>query len=119
MQRGDGRRPGPAALPGRAPDLGGRIGWITTDRTSFKGRHLAHSPYLSLAYVSEVAKPAYADCRAEWADDPTVQRHVWDLCLNTPPPLGFDPAPIYRGIDGPTTGTLELGVIKLVPTGSC
>ncbi|HEY7035591.1 MAG TPA: pyridoxamine 5'-phosphate oxidase family protein [Thermomicrobiales bacterium] len=92
----------------------GGICWITTNRTSFKGRHLARNPYVSLAYV-DPAKPAYADCLATWADDPVDKRHVWDLALRTPPPLGFDPATIYDPIDGTTTGRLPLGVLKLVP----
>ena len=93
----------------------GATGWITTDRRSFKGRHLARNPYVSLAYVADIAKPAYADCRAEWADDPAVKRHVWDLCLRTPPSLGFDPAPIYGAVDAPVPGRPEFGVLKLVP----
>jgi hypothetical protein len=80
--------------------------WITTDRTSFKGRHLARNPYVSLAY---------ADCLAAWADDPADRQHVWDLALRTPPPLGFDPATIYDPVDGSTTGRLPLGILKLVP----
>ena len=89
--------------------------WITTDRRSFKGRHLARNPYVSLAYVGDAFKPAYADCRAEWADDPAVRQHVWDLCLRTPPPLGFDPAPIYGAVDRPAASGIEFGVLKLVP----
>jgi len=38
------------------------------------------------------------------------KQHVWQLCLNTPSPLGFDPAPIYQSIDQP-----DFGVLKLTP----
>ena len=93
----------------------GSTGWITTGRRSPKGRDLERNPYVSLAYVSDVTKPAYADCRAEWADDPAVKQHVWDLCRRTPPPLGFDPAPIYGAVDGLRPGQSMFGVLKLVP----
>jgi len=92
----------------------GRTAWITTNPASFKSRHLARNPYVSLAYV-EPAKPAYADCRAEWVTDPAEKQHVWDLCLRTPPPLGFDPATIYNPIDGSTSDRIDFGVLKLTP----
>ena len=41
-----------------------------------KSRHLAGNPFVSLAYIADVAKPAYADCRAEWVNDSTLLRHV-------------------------------------------
>jgi hypothetical protein len=90
------------------------VAWITTDPNSFKRRHLGRNPYISLAYV-DVAKPAYADCRVEWVEDPAEKQHVWDLCLRTPEPLGFDPATIYNPVDGSTTGRLDFGVLKLTP----
>jgi general stress protein 26 len=93
----------------------GNIAWITTDPDSLKSRHLAQHPYVSLAYVSDVAKPAYADCHAEWIDDQAIKEHVWQLCLNTPPPMGFDPAPIYGTPTMPGEGQRPLGVLKLAP----
>ena len=93
----------------------GLTAWVTTDPRSLKIRHLARQPYVSLAYVSDVAKPAYADCRAEWVDDPAIRQHVWDLCLQTPPPMGFDPAPIYGAPDRPEAGRPQFGVLKLTP----
>jgi general stress protein 26 len=92
----------------------GSTAWITTNPASFKRRHLATNPYVSLAYVDAV-KPAYADCQAEWVTDPAEKQHVWDLCLSTPLPLGFDPAPIYDPVDGSTTGRIEFGALKLTP----
>jgi general stress protein 26 len=92
----------------------GSTAWISTNQGSFKSRHLARNPYVSLAYIDAV-KPAYADCRAEWLTDPGEKQHVWDLYLNTPPPLGFDPAAIYNPVDGPPTGRIDFGVLKLTP----
>jgi hypothetical protein len=84
--------------------------WITTYRDSPKAGHLAATPYASLAYVADVARPAYADCRAEWVDDPGERRRVWELFAATPPPLGFDPVPIYGSPQHP-----RFGLLRLVP----
>jgi len=48
--------------------------------------------------------------------NPAGSRHVWDLCLNTPPPLGFDPAPIYGSVAEPKPGGPKFGVLKVTPT---
>jgi hypothetical protein len=93
----------------------GSTGWITTDPRSLKATHLARNPYVSLAYISDVAKPAYVDCRAARVDEPATKQHVWDLCLNTPPPMGFDPAPIYGSPTQPVAGRPVFGVLKLTP----
>jgi hypothetical protein len=93
----------------------GSTGWITTDRQSLKARHLREHPYVSLAYVSEPFKPAYADCLAQWEDDETIQRHVWDLLASTPSPLGFDPATIYARLDGSHSDLIPFGLLKLIP----
>jgi hypothetical protein len=86
------------------------LGWIGTRPTSPKARDLALHPYVSLAYVAEVATPLYAECEAEWADDATSKQHLWDLFANAPPPLGFDPTPIFTAPDSP-----EFGVLRLRP----
>src|SRR5262245_22446484 len=88
----------------------GQRAWITTYRDSPKATHLASTPYVSLAYVADVARPAYADCRAEWVDDPAERRRVWELFRAAAPPLGFDPAPIYGSPDA-----ARFGLLRLVP----
>jgi general stress protein 26 len=88
----------------------GTIGWITTRRNMHKARHLAHNPFVSLAYVADVARPVYVDCNTEWVEDLDQKQHVWNLCLATAPPLGFDPAPIYERVDHP-----DFAVLKLIP----
>lgn len=92
----------------------GDIAWVTTDDTSFKRQHLLRTPYVSLAYVGDVVKPAYADCHAEWITDRETKQHVWNLCSSLPEPMGFDPAPIYGSVDA-GEGRLPFGVIKLTP----
>jgi general stress protein 26 len=88
----------------------GTTGWITTRRNSHKATHLAYNPYISLAYVSDVARPLYIDCRTEWIEDLSEKQRIWQLCLETPAPLGFDPAPIYKSVDHP-----GFAVLKLLP----
>lgn len=83
-------------------------GWIITRRHSPKAKHLAHSPYVSLAYIADLAKPVYVDCTAEWADDLADKQHVWNLFLAAPPPLGYDPASILQSVDNPNYGLLKL-----------
>lgn len=88
----------------------GEVGWITTRRGSPKEKHLEAHPFVSLAYIADVVKPVYVDCRAVWVEDPIIKQHIWQLLQTTPPPLGFDPAPIYGSVDNP-----EFGLLRLTP----
>lgn len=85
-----------------------QTGWIATRRHSPKARDLEHDPHVSLAYIADVVRPAYADCLARWEDDLAAKQHVWDLFLAAPAPLGYDPAPIFGGVDAPDFGLLRL-----------
>ena len=87
----------------------GTTGWLTTRRNSFKGKHLAQNPYVSVSYYHP-AKPVYADCAAEWVDDLAEKQRVWDYIKAIPPLYGFDPAPIYESPDHE-----NFGLIKLIP----
>lgn len=88
----------------------GTTGWIGTRRGSPKARHLVHNPHVSLAYIADIARPVYADCTAEWADDEQSKHRVWDLFKATPEPLGYDPGLIFGSMDNP-----DYGVLKLTP----
>jgi len=88
----------------------GSTGWIATHRHSFKSKHLGHNPYVSLAYITEVTKPVYVDCTAEWVEDMAQKHRIWTLFKNTPPPLGFDPA-----TDWPSADHESFGLLKLTP----
>jgi general stress protein 26 len=83
--------------------------WVATQRYSFKGKHIANNPYVSLSYWDAEQQQVYADCLAEWIDDPAEKARVWELYNSTPPPLGYDLALIFRqGLDDPTYGLLKL-----------
>ncbi|MCK6630629.1 MAG: pyridoxamine 5'-phosphate oxidase family protein [Anaerolineae bacterium] len=88
----------------------GATGWIGTRRKSPKAKHLTHNPHVSLAYIADIAKPVYADCVAEWADDRESKQRVWELFKAAPEPLGYDPGLIFGSMDNP-----DYGVLKLTP----
>ena len=89
----------------------GSIGWIATGRHSFKEKHLAKNPHVSLSYWDPEQQQVYADCRAEWEDDAAEKQRIWGLYKNTPPPLGYDPALIWQ--KGPNDP--DFGLLKLTP----
>ncbi len=86
----------------------GQTGWVATHRHSHKSRHLAHNPYVSLAYITEIHRPVYVDCRASWSEDLAEKQRVWDLFKQTPPPMGFDPAHDFISPDHDGFGLLRL-----------
>jgi general stress protein 26 len=86
----------------------GPTGWIATRRHSPKGRDLEHNSNVSLAYVADVVYPVYVEAAAHWDDTLATRQHVWDLFLHAPPPLGYDPAPIYGQVDAPDYGVLQI-----------
>ena len=89
----------------------GTTGYIATGRDSFKAKHLAKHPYVSLSYWDPQQEQIYADCLAEWDDAIETKRKVWEMFKNAPPQLGYDPAMIWRG--GPEDP--GFGVMKLTP----
>lgn len=85
----------------------GGAGWVATRRQTLKAKHLAQQPYVSLAYIADLVKPTYVDCRAEWDEALETKQHIWNLFLNAPPPIGYDPAPIFESPDHPNFGVLK------------
>jgi general stress protein 26 len=88
----------------------GCTGWVATGRHTLKARHLAHNPYVSLAYIADVAKPVYVDCSAEWQDDQTSKERIWEMFRSAPPPLGYDPKAFFGSVERP-----DFGLLKLTP----
>ncbi len=86
----------------------GKVGWIGTRPTSAKAKHLQQNPYVSLAYVGDIALPVYADCKTEWVDDLAERQRIWDLYKSAPAPMGYDPLPIFGSLEG-------FGLLKLTP----
>lgn len=67
------------------------IGWIATGPTPTKRAHLGAHPYMSLSYWSPTHDTCVADCHASWAFDDETRTMVWNLFLNGPAPVGYDP----------------------------
>lgn len=88
----------------------GSTGWIGTNPHSFKSKHLANNPHMSLAYIADISKPVYVECVAEWVNDLQTKQHVWNLFKDAPPPLGYEPADTFGRVDSE-----HFGVLKLTP----
>ena len=88
----------------------GATGWVGTHRHSFKSKHLAHNPFMSLSYVESAMNPIHVDCKTEWVDDRDQKERVWNLFKNAPEPLGFDPASTFGSVHDD-----DFGVLKLTP----
>jgi general stress protein 26 len=86
----------------------GTSGWIATGRHSFKAKHLAEKPFVSLSYWDVQHGLAYVDCWAEWEDSTAEKRRVWEIYRGTPPPYGYDPAMFWPGPDDASFGLLKL-----------
>jgi hypothetical protein len=67
------------------------VGWIGTSPTPTKRAHLQASPYMSLNYWSPSQDTCVAECRVEWILDDERREKVWNLFLNTPEPVGYNP----------------------------
>jgi hypothetical protein len=63
---------------------------------------------MSLAYITNIHKPVYVDCTAEWITDMETKKRIWELFKNTPPPLGYDPASTFERVDHENFGVLKL-----------
>ncbi len=86
----------------------GTTGWVATGRHSFKAKHLAHQPYVSLTYWDPDHEQIYAECRAEWVEDAAIKQRVWDLYGDTPPPLGYDLKMFWSDPSDENYGVLKL-----------
>lgn len=75
----------------------GSTAWILTGRHSFKAKHLAKNPNVSLSYWDQAHEQVYVEATAEWEDDPAEKARLWKLVSETPEPYGYDPTPFWRG----------------------
>jgi hypothetical protein len=88
------------------------VGWVATSPTATKRAHLEASPYASLSYWTPAHDTCVADCRVAWAFDDATRTRVWDLFVNGPAPVGYDP----RLIPAWTSPTVEaFAALRLDP----
>lgn len=83
------------------------VGWVCTGRTPVKVDHLARNPHVAICYWSPDNDTVYAECVASWVEADADKRHVWDLFMRTPPPLGYDLSP-YGSPESPQFTPLRL-----------
>jgi general stress protein 26 len=74
-------------------------GWAVTDRTPLKSRHIAANPYVACSYWSPAQDTVAIDCTAEWVEDDSLLREVWDI-FAAPRTAGLGrPLWLWRGRD--------------------
>jgi hypothetical protein len=87
--------------------------WITSLRVGPKADDIDRGPYVSLAYVSDPMRPAYAECTAAWADDPGTRREIWEWIASIPEPLGYNAEAMFGSYDFPNLTLLRLTPWKI------
>jgi hypothetical protein len=90
----------------------GSTGWVATEPESLKAKHLASNPHVSIGYADPV-EPVYVEATAQWIENSSEKRRIWDFIKGEPEPYGFDPAIIPQWKDGP--GSARFGLLKLTP----
>jgi hypothetical protein len=66
-------------------------GWIATGPTPMKSAPLKIKPNISINYWSPSHDTCLAECRAAWVLDDEGRTNVWNMFLNAPAPLGYNP----------------------------
>src|SRR5215510_1115863 len=87
-------------------------GWIATSPTPMKSAHLRANPYMSINYWSPSHDTCLAECRINWVRDDEGRTMVWNLFLNAPAPVGYNPTLVPAW----TSPTCEaFAALKLAP----
>jgi hypothetical protein len=88
------------------------VGWIATSPTPLKKAHLSRNPYMSINYWDPSHDTCRAECQAILLQDDANRKMVWDLFVNGPEPVGYNPT-IVPAWTSPTAEAFA--VIKLTP----
>jgi general stress protein 26 len=92
-------------------------GWIATTRRSPKASHIEHEPRVSLTYWDAEQDVVTVHGVASWVDDEPTRARIWALYRETPPPLGYDPAPFWQTPTNPAFGLLRIDPTRIEVTG--
>lgn len=57
--------------------------------------------------------PVYVEALAAWDNSRETRHRIWNLFLNTPEPLGYDPEPIFISPDYENFGVLRIEPWKI------
>jgi hypothetical protein len=77
----------------------GIVGWVGSRPTPMRRAHIEGTPFVSCFYWDAAHDVAAAECEVTWIDDDAGRREAWERLAAAPPPMGYDPAPIWP--DGP------------------
>jgi general stress protein 26 len=91
----------------------GDTAWMTSLRIGPKADDIDRNPFVSLAYVSDPVKPAYAECVASWVDDREERIEIWKRIAAIPEPLGYDTETMFGSYDFPNLTILRLKPWKI------
>ena len=83
-----------------------------TSPTAIKQAHLEHSGFVACNYWSSSHDTCLAECSASWNLDDETRTEVWNLFVNGPEPVGYDPS-IVPGWESPTAP--GFAVLRLTP----
>lgn len=83
------------------------VGWVGTNPTPTKRAHLKASPHISLNYWTPSHDTCVAECQVTWRFDDETRTKIWNLFLNTPEPVGYNPT-IIPGWTSPTVETFAV-----------
>jgi general stress protein 26 len=95
------------------PVWDGDTAWMTSLRVGPKAEDIDRNPYISLAYVIDPLKPAYAECVASWVDDRDERIAIWERIAAIPEPLGYNAQIMFGGYDVPNLTLLRLEPWKI------
>ena len=91
----------------------GDTAWVTSLRIGPKADDVARNPFVSLAYVSDPHRPAYAECVASWVNDPVERREIWEWIATLPGLLGYNTEQMFGSYDFPNLTLLQLKAWKI------
>ena len=86
---------------------------MTSLRVGPKAEDIDRMPYVSLAYVGDPLKPAYAECVASWVDDRNERIAIWERIAAIPEPLGYNTETMFGSYDFPNLTMLRLTAWKI------
>jgi hypothetical protein len=73
------------------------VGWVGSRPTPFRRAHVERTPFVSCFYWDPAHDVAVAECAVSWIEDGGGRRAAWERLSAPPPPMGYDPAPIWPG----------------------
>jgi hypothetical protein len=82
-------------------------------RVGPKADDIDRNPFVSLAFVSDPVRPAYAECVTSWVDDCDEGIEIWNRIAAIPEPLGYNTETMFGSYDVPNLTMLRLRPWKI------